>query len=43
MTEEGKRHLQYELNMKKQRDIDKIMNMSYKNIDELREIEALES
>jgi hypothetical protein len=29
--------------MKKQRDIEKIMNMSYKNIDELREIEALES
>ncbi len=43
MTDEGKRHLAHELNMKKQRDIEKIMNMSYKNIDELKEIDSIDS
>ena len=43
MTDEGKKRIQEELSMKRQRDMEKIMNMNYKNIVELQKMEFLES
>lgn len=43
MTDEGKKRIQEELSMKRQRDMEKIMNMNYKNIAELQTMEFLES
>jgi hypothetical protein len=43
MTPEGKARVQAELSMKKKRDYEKIMNMSYKNIEDIKTMDFIET